>query len=203
MKKAQLYIVSALLIGLGACAVGAVRGQSGSEESERQAQGEVLNPDTTTPEDPTVYGPPDDPVTVEPEVTQNVVPTTPPNKPLTIRFFVLQGEGQRAYEVRRGARTGGRFIRTRTRGAVHGVPIVGYTDRASTGESILIHIGGGGTAGKVGIRIGRDMGFSWDNVNLPVVLKRQVRTVSGKSICSFVEQEGKSRIVKRLPFGPR
>jgi hypothetical protein len=200
-------LVSGILVlgTLSFLSVGMVYSQEAGAETEAEAETTVVNPDVAKPEDTSLVGPDSNPVQPEPETAQPpTVATTSPSKRIAIRYYVLQGGGTRAYEIRRGSKTGGRFrVWSSPKGSVNNLPILGYTDRVAAGETVLVHIGGGGNAKEAGVKFGKTKRFSSQNINLPFNLRRRVTPVVGTSIFTYVIQDGKGTVVKRLPVGPR
>ncbi len=189
------------LLSAGLIVYGQEEGPGAETEETVQTPIDV---DTAPIEDPTLGGTDANPTQPEPEAPQSVPPASPPSKRISIRYYVLQGGGKRAYEVRRGSKTGGRFTVWKSpKGAVGSRPIYGYTDRAAAGEQVIVHVGGGGVAREAGVKFSNVKKFSSANVNLPFNLKRTVTPVTGTSIYTFVIQDGKPTVVKRLPVGPR
>lgn len=113
------------------------------------------------------------------------------------RFFVRQSSG--LFEVLTGSPGGGRFIIS-WRGYIDGMPIVGYTDRASRGESIYTRISGSGWA----IAGVRSNAFNfYAAVPLPFGLWQTVsRNPAADNIYAQVWQ-GNYYNERRLPIGTR
>jgi hypothetical protein len=117
-----------------------------------------------------------------------------------IRYYV-EARGN-LWEVITGAPGGGSFI-TQYRGNLNGRPIVGYTDRASRGESIIVRVLGSGVASQSGVIFNGQIAFSWYNVPLPFLFPTRVTTDPNRdNITSFVDWQGR-RYSRRLPLGTR
>jgi hypothetical protein len=195
---ATLVGASTLYTQRAAFAQDGQEGQEGGDGFTSCSNGVEIGPENIDPPDTVVSDPPPTP---EP----TVVTTVPEIKPLKIRFFVLQGGGKRGFEIRRGSKVGGRFMSYKkaggtTNGLPSGVPIVGYTDRASVNERIHIFYGGGNIA-TVGVNCGTTKKLT-KNVSLSTVVDTTVPRIPGKSTFAYILQNN-NRYAKRIPVGPR
>jgi hypothetical protein len=118
-----------------------------------------------------------------------------------IRYYVVQSSG--LFEVIDNSKPAALFNKRLTNEYVAGKRVVGFTDRASRKENIIVQVRGTGMAEEIGVEFNGRKAFSVRNANLPFVFPTPVSPdANTDNITTFVIQKGKTTR-RRLPVGSR
>jgi hypothetical protein len=120
---------------------------------------------------------------------------------IDIRYYVVQSSG--LFEVIDNSKPAALFNKKASNETIGGQRVVGYTDRASRKEKILVYVKGEGMVEEIGVEFNGRKAFSLKKQNLPFLIPQKVSPDSDKdNITSFVTQGGKTTR-RRLPVGTR
>jgi hypothetical protein len=118
-----------------------------------------------------------------------------------IRYYVVQSSG--LFEVIDNSKPAALFNKRLTNEYVAGKRVVGFTDRASRKENIIVQVRGTGVAESGGVEINGRKRIEAKNLSLPFVFATPVSAdANDDNITSFITQKGKTTR-RRLPVGTR